>query len=243
MTKTIYSAYFRPVKAVRPFGLTGDNAGGSHTFEIQAATKGEWHKLPVSDMWDRMYLLDKKYQGIPVYGEAIAKDLVNEWRNSIYGGAHGGPAIFVAQGEQATDSEKAHAMNSMLRWCQWIYAKAEEKFLNNKPGDINDLDRDVAEWLGRNPKWLREQPDIATRPCPLCTTEINAAASVCPNCNKIIDPQRYMEFLEGGAALRKQIEALEREAELERLTAPEAIAPVVPPLDPKHAKKGQPVGA
>ena len=98
MKRTILSVCNWPLTATRDYSENGVTAF-KHKYEIPAVPKGEYKLLTVTDLWDRMHVSEGQYSPLPVYGEHIADDLVEEWTGDM---AAGRPGCIVLKGDGPT---------------------------------------------------------------------------------------------------------------------------------------------
>lgn len=101
------------------------------------------------------------------------------------------------------DLDAAHARQT--RYAEWLYNAGEA--LNDKPEQrvlITAPMKKAAMYLGKDVNWLQEFRHDDTKLCPFCTKIVKAAAVKCPECQEIIDFERYAEMEADRAAAVKR---------------------------------------
>lgn len=231
MQKTICSVFFQPVKANRPFAPSL-NGGYNVAFEIPAAAPGEYHLITVSDVYELQRNGSQQQFTTPVFADALAEDLVGEWRNNKIANEYGRPGIFVCAGTQPTQEELARERAIQTVWCEILVNEAEGYWVQGKRDLVSQLHRDAAKWLGREAfDWVHNQGQVSLMACPFCATKIDQTAIVCRECGNVIDIDRWTQ-----AQTRK----IEAEAKLEKIKAEFGLkAPLAPP--PLHPNAPKPV--
>lgn len=231
MQKTICSVFFQPVKANRPFAPTA-NGGYNVAFEIPAAAQGEYHVLTVSDVYELQRNGSQQQFTTPVFADALAVDLVNEWRNNKIANEHGRPGIFVCAGDKPTPEELNRERMIQTVWCEILVNEAESHWVQGKRDLVSELHREAAKWLGREAyNWVHNQGQVSLMACPFCATKIDQTAIVCRECGNVIDIDRWTQ-----AETRK----IEAQAKLEKLKADLGVSmkpSAPPPLQPNAPKQ------
>ncbi len=214
MQRTIFSVYFQKMKALRKYRSVSQRNGGYLTeFVLEPAPRDGYTLLVVDDMAESFqFQSDAPVSDLPKYADGpygIAADLLQEWSGGVAGEEFGGPGMGICMDEDEKDAsgniirpatnpserELATARRRQTTWATWNEMKANDAWVNGKRGEVigNPLYKGCAEWLGHGGhEWLRapEMADAMTQ-CPVCNTKISGAPMLCPNCQKVIDPERY----------------------------------------------------
>lgn len=193
MTKTICSVYFRDCVAYRPYKPRDRETGHNTRFFLPAAPRDGYTLLQIEEM-DELQRLSSDFApfNAQVSAGSIARDLMNEWGGNAPGDEHGGPGIFICAGNEPTEEELKRARARQARWCQWLVNGAQGEWINGNRNNIKDLHRAAAVWLGMERfEWLKEPEQAKTKKCPLCSSQIDGDAMVCPVCRHIIDARRF----------------------------------------------------
>lgn len=223
--KTICSVFWAPLSAVRPYRPVSESAGiHRHEFKIPAAKSGSYELLPVEDMYQYTYAGNGRWGDTPVYADdrngidGIATDLVKEWsHNVLYGSGDCGPGVGVIAGSAPTESELAVLRAKQKAWAEKIVGETEAEWVRgNRKGDL-EVARAAAAWLGwMDYEWMRERPQVTLTTCPMCRTQIDSTAIICPSCHSVVDFNRYQEY----------------QARLESSQGQSPKSPLPPPIKP-----------
>jgi hypothetical protein len=138
------------------------------------------------------------------YGEEIAEsvvgnsklypaDLVNPTNNLEQWG------VFITYGTPFHDLPKAEQDDVYLRAMTMHEKRCREKvqradtLITRFPDAVLELHRKCALFVGETRPWLtsRGKPHSAMVECPFCASEIKATVIKCPNCQEIVDAERY----------------------------------------------------
>ena len=224
MKRTILSVCNWPLTATRDYSENGVTAF-KHKYEIPAVPKGEYRLLADTDLWDRMHVSEGQYSPLPVYGEHIADDLVEQWTGDM---AAGRPGCVVIKGDEPTPEEIAFATNQHVAYCTARRNEANKLWAENKRDQATgEPFRLASEYLGTpNDPWCLTQNKSIQVKCQWCGVEIDIEAALCSHCGKVANFNRYQELLA-------------KQAEIERMFKESAMPkPVAPPI-----AKPEPVAA
>jgi len=148
-----------------------------------------------------------KYIHVKVSPYEAAESIVEDFVQSMIATtADARPGIFWVPGEFKLDEviekflDKIQAAKEIQhRWFLELVKLADDDWTksNHRHSAISNLQRFACESLGFKREWneaIKTNPDLLTNiPCPACTTMINKAAMLCPNCKTILKPKEYKE--------------------------------------------------
>jgi hypothetical protein len=242
MTKTICSIYFDKCGPARRIFGTDPNRGGVTVYEIEAAPRGEYRTIKVADAFQREYVGNKVYVGIPVMADGpkgIAEDVVREFSGGVLLSAYGGPGVFVCAGDEPTQEELERARKKQARWCQALINEAQSNWIQGKRDRIHEgsIFHKAAEWMGQTYEWMKPPEQTNVSACPYCGSTVPFGVPVCATCGRTIDPVREKEIQaqlarlqEAQAKIEAEVKAESPAADLTPETKPEpAKAPLPPP--------------
>jgi hypothetical protein len=240
MQKTICSIFFQSLKTTRPFARS-TNGGYNTTFEIPAAVPGEFKTLVVDDCHELQRNGSQQKFQTPVFGDAIAKDLVDEWRNNKIANEHGRPGVFICAGTEPTKAELDRERTIQTVWCVKLCNEAEGFWVNGKRDFISALHREAALWLGRGAyEWLHNEGQITLVACPFCASKVDSAAVICKECNNPLNLDKWLQHQSRMIEAEAQIAEMRKKAGLMPATPEPQAKPVPamqPPLRPNQPKQ------
>lgn len=193
-TLTICSVFPRPMVAARNYNPAV--SGGRSIFRINAAPKGEYRTMTISDCWE-LIQSDRSQIGAPAYDprmvlvQDIANCLLNEWAVNIAGTRSGQrPGIKVIAGPEPTEEELADLNAMQSAYFDGLINEGVAFAAQHDWRSIGGLHRDAARWRGVDQseekyKWvnaLGEQSE--KKECHWCAEKILARAKFCRYCQK-----------------------------------------------------------
>jgi hypothetical protein len=207
-TKTICSIYFDKCGPARRIFGSDPDRGGVTVYEIEAAPRGEHRLLRVTDAFQREYVGNRVYVGIPVHADGpsgIAADIVREFSGGVMLSAYGGPGVFVCAGDEPTADELERARTKQSRWCQALINEAQSFWIQGKRDRLHEgsIYHKAAEWMGQVYEWMKPPEQTSTQSCPFCGTSIPFGVPVCATCGRTIDPVREKQIQEQLARLNE----------------------------------------
>lgn len=241
MQKTICSIFPEPVFARRNYAKR-PGGGFLSTWSIDAASPEDPKLLVVSDAFELQRNGSQQKFETPVFGDLLAEDFVNEWRDSRRFTEFGRPGIFICAGDTPTTDELEQAKLGQDLYAEAYFNEAEDMFANGARAAITATHRMWAKYLGReNAPWYNRTERVTTTDCPFCRTKVDSQAIKCRECGGILDEDAWYK-----AELRRleaQARLDQKKAELEarypkpaaHVPAPPEIAPVPQPEDQKSA--------
>ncbi len=238
MQKTICSIFFEPLTATRPFSKQPWQPDDRHRpggflsrFQIEACEPGQHRLLVVNDVFELQTNGSEQAFCTPVYGDLLARDIVNEWRDNKLFSIYGKPGIIICAGSEPTAEELATIHGWQVGWCKAIVNDAESQWVQGNRAGVTDLAKRAARWLGEmNYEWVRDNVQTSYVNCIFCQTRIDSRALICKECGKPQDMQRWLQH---------EMERIEAEAKLDefkkKLTEQQLKIPVpVMPGQPKQ---------
>jgi len=223
MQKTICSIFFQPLKANRPFAKRPDG-GYNSRFTIAAAEPGEYQTLVVNDVHEMQSNGSQQRFQTPVFADALAADLVSQWRDNKIAGEYGRPGVFVCAGDAPTPEELTRERFIQDTWCEKLCNEAESHWVKGDRGLVSELHRSAAKYLGRESyEWVHAVGMVKLVACPICAVKVDSTAIICKECGNPIDLDRWIQY---------QHRRSEAEAKLAELKAKIAISAPPPPAIP-----------
>jgi hypothetical protein len=132
-----------------------------------------------------------------IYAWEIAADFIlHTSMNGHNMNAEGGPGVWQCAGDTPTQEEIAANMARLLKYCEREVQDGDDLHSRRMAGEArvprqSQRQRDCAEYLLLKREWLSNQDVAALKHCQFCTTTIASGAVKCPNCNEIVDRERY----------------------------------------------------
>lgn len=172
-------------------------------YVIPAATEDNLGIVVVTDGWTDVPQLDRKSIRIVVPAAEIARSIVQDWKVAqLQIGPGAQPGLFYVEGAYSED-EILDNCEEMLRvarsehieWARRLVKMADDLWalkpmhVQISAGMIN-----AANYLKLDRVWTRTPSPEDSRNCPSCTTKLPAATVVCPQCNVILDEDKYQNF-------------------------------------------------
>lgn len=194
------------VVSLLPFELNESKPGIiPPRFIIPAAPRDGFSILHVVDARERVEdLLSEqpraKFISIPAFD--LAKAIVGDFYRSQMGCTEDAyPGLFWVEGKLSVpDVQTRHApklaemRQIQTRWLRNLVLVADDLWREfGKHNVITDTMRKAAEMLDLDRTWLLAAEKIE-KTCPVCRSEINETAIICPNCRAILDPDAYKKF-------------------------------------------------
>jgi hypothetical protein len=130
---------------------------------------------------------EKAYLPRMVPVDEIIADLIGKWASGLFGvpdGAH--PGIMEIAGPVPTKAEQQQMEQAQTLYFNFRFSEGERLYRENKWGEITDVMRLAAEWLGHKTVWSSTDIADTSEPCPFCTTVVPKLAIVCPTCQRQI---------------------------------------------------------
>lgn len=141
------------------------------------------------------------------YGEEIAESLVGN--SKLYPADLVNPTnnlenwgVFITYGKQFHELPKAEqdelylkAMTVHEKRCREKVQKADT-LISRFPDAVLELHRQCALFIGETRPWLtsRGKKFAETIECPFCASEVKSTVVKCPNCQEVIDAERYAKM-------------------------------------------------
>ena len=193
-TLTICSVFPRQLVAARNYNP--EMSGGRSIFKIDAAPKGEYCTMTISDCWE-LIQSDRSQIGAPEFDprmvlvQHIANCLLNEWAVNVAGTRSGQrPGIMVISGETPTEEELASLNAMQSAYFDGLINEGVAFAAQHEWRSINGLHRDAAKWRGVDQseekyKWVNALGEQAEKKeCYWCAEKILARAKFCRHCQR-----------------------------------------------------------
>jgi hypothetical protein len=187
----IASVYPIECTAERDYGFT--QSGGRHKFILEAAKKGEFTTLPLSDMWQAQHDFEGRsnsgrqtMKAFFVDVDSLAKDLYNQWAVQRVGTGTGyRPGIAIIGGETPTDEETAFMNGQQRGYFEGLWHEGNALAAAHKHKHIMDTHRQAAIWLGQDAPWVANiGASNDWKKCVACREKIDIEATVCKVCRE-----------------------------------------------------------
>lgn len=187
MSLTIASVFPLERKAQRDYHPEMD--GGRTGFVLEAAPKGEFRTLKLTDCWERI-VSDESQVSNPVFVprlvkvDTIAACLLKEWAINIAGTRTGRrPGIMVIAGDTPTEAEMKTLTEMQAAYFDGLINEASAFAAKHDWKSIDELHRVAAKWRGHEAEWVNDLGQKAERKeCFYCAEKIMARAKVCKEC-------------------------------------------------------------
>jgi hypothetical protein len=183
-----YIASIYPIQLEAERQFSAKLGGGYAKFVMPAGSVERPSVLEINDHYQQVYMgMDIGYQQLPILSADIANDLYKNWSNGLAADMGFGPGVFLCETRVPSREEIAAANESQLNYFRYLVQKGNEAAAEDRPDKISHLHRLAAKEMGQEHlDWTRPMRQVKLKDCPLCTTPINAKASVCPNCKRDI---------------------------------------------------------
>lgn len=180
----------RYIFSIFPFEMraTRNYIGQSHFVLPAAKSQTDVQVLEVGTALENREFGDQSVT-TPIFADAVARCLVNEWTNGMIGQESGAsPGIWIGDKPSMDDSDYRAARARQEALFRWFVNSAHELYQTGRRNEIGAIHRAAAKWLGvENVPWLEELKQEVLAECPHCVTRIPARATVCPNCHRDIE--------------------------------------------------------
>lgn len=178
----IASIFPSDLSAERPFN-------GRTIYRLAGVTsQTSVNTIRIENGLERVYVGNGNYSTQPVFSDDIARDLVAEWSTGYVGQEGGvGPGVWICESGVPSQEEIADARARQTAFFEQLVNAANKHHATNNPGEINELHRKAARWLGyENVPWLEAMTQKTLKECPSCFSKVDSRAVVCPVCTRDI---------------------------------------------------------
>jgi hypothetical protein len=202
MTKTVASLCPWPAYINRPlFTRVKD-------FYLPAASKGQppvTRKIEDDIQFEKILSISPQVSHT-ILGEAIAADFVlHTSRQGPFMDEDARPAIWICEGPSWTEEEVQRELPKLKAYCGLVVEYADDLDRRRESGEphvpkVTQRMKDCARFLDLKRGWLTELVNASTT-CVFCTKTIPMHAIKCPECNEVVNREKYDLLRKSGGKL------------------------------------------
>jgi hypothetical protein len=161
---------------------------GFKNYILPSAPKGSHVQLTVHDSyaWNRNFNADRfELYPAPIPATSIADNLIQRFTTGMIGTKDGlGPGIMICADVEPTEEEIATVVARQEAYFRYLINEADFLFAKNQVGDIHDVHRMAADWMGTHDRaWAKPLVHVEMKRCPACDEEVRGSAKFCRWCH------------------------------------------------------------